>query len=146
MDTAIAPESVKPRLNMNIEMDDRTYLFPDGKLLSHVAISSDDQCRVTFDAVFVFNATCVEPRLWALDLEDAREFGRKLVDAYYQGKTQHVLSDGAKIAVVFNPNGFLIQFGDIKSPVELFIGASCIMRFVHGLLRVIDSVSPVLAH
>lgn len=146
MDAGLTSEAAKPRLAMNVEVDDRTYLFPDGKLLSHITIAADDKSHITFDAVFVFNASKLDPRFWALDLEDARDFARKMIDAYFQGKTQHVLTDTARIAIIFNPNGFLVQFGDLKSPIELFVGAGCIMRFVHGLLRVIDSVSPILAH
>ena len=146
MDTVLTSEAVKPRLSMNVEVDDRTYLFPDGKLLSHITIATDDKNRITFDAVFVFNASKLDPRFWVLELDDARDLSRKMIDAYFQGKTQHVLTDTARVAIIFNPNGFLLQFGDLKTPVELFVGAGCIMRFVHGLLRVIDSVSPILAH
>lgn len=143
---AATGESLKGRLNMNVEMDERTYLFPDGKLLSHIGIGVSERDRITFDAVFVFNNTRMDPRFWILEIDDARDLARKLLDAYYQGKTQHVLTDTARIAILFNPNGFLLQYGDLKSPIELFVGAGCIMRLVHGLLRVIDSVSPVVAH
>lgn len=146
MDTALASDPVKSRLTMNVELDDRSYLFPDGKLVSHIGISADERSRITFDAVFVFNQSKIDPRFLVLELEDARDLARKIVDAFFQGKTHHVLTDTAKVAIVFNPNGFLIQLGDVKHPIELFIGASSIMRFVHGLLRVIDSVSPVVSH
>lgn len=146
MDMLTKSDAALARLAINVEMDDRSFLFPDGKLLSHLRVSHDGRGEVHVDAVFVFNETKVDPHLWSIPLEEAREFGRKLIDSAYQAKSNHVLSDTTRVAIIVNTNGFLIQYGDLKEPVELFFGPSVIWRLVHAILRVVDHASPVVAH
>jgi hypothetical protein len=134
------------RLTVNVEMDDRTFLFPDGKFLSHILVGSTAENMITLDGVFHFNGTRSDPRFCVLDLDDARELSRKLIDAFYQGRTQHVITDTVRIAIVFNPNGFVVQFGELRSTTDLFINPPSVLRLTQGLLRVIDSISPVLSH
>lgn len=140
----------RPRLVINVEMDDRTVLFPDGKFLSHLALHESDAGKdgeaVRLEGVFHFNEERSDPVLAVLEVEDAREFGRALLDAVFQGRTQHMLSETAKIAVIFNPNGFVLKFGEERALKELFIASPAIVRLAQGVLRMVDRLSAPSPH
>ncbi len=141
--------SVKSRLVINVEVDDRTVLFPDGKFLSHIALSEEDAAgdgAVRLEGVFLFNESRLGPEIATLPVEDAHELARSILDAVFQGRTQHVLSETAKIAVVFNPNGFVLRFGEGDALRELFIGSPAIIRLAQGILRMADRLSAQPAH
>lgn len=141
--------SPKSRLVINVEVDDRTVLFPDGKFLSHIALSEEDAAgdgAVRLEGVFLFNESRLGPEIATLPVEDARELARSILDAVFQGRTQHVLSETAKVAVVFNPNGFVLRFGEGDALRELFIGSPAIIRLAQGILRMADRLSALPAH
>ena len=87
-----------------------------------------------------------EEVLDSLEIEDARELARSILDAVFQGRTQHVLSQTTKVAVVFNPNGFVLRFGEGAALRELFIGSPAIIRLAQGILRMTDRLSAMPAH
>ncbi|WP_372400555.1 hypothetical protein ABMY26_36025 (plasmid) [Azospirillum sp. HJ39] len=149
----------KSKLVINIEVDDRTVLFPDGKFLSHIALHEGvlheealpDAGRQESDAlrlegVYLFNESRLAPEISCLAIDDARELARSILDAVFQGRTQHVLSDSAKVAVIFNPNGFVLRFGEGNALRELFIGSPAIVRLAQGILRMVDRLSALPAH
>lgn len=141
--------SAKSRLVINVEVDDRTVLFPDGKFLSHIALSEEDAAgdgAVRLEGVFLFNESRLGPEIATLPVEDARELARSVLDAVFQGRTQHVLSETAKVAVVFNPNGFVLRFGEGDALRELFIGSPAVIRLAQGILRMADRLSAMPAH
>lgn len=142
--------SARSKLVINIEVDDRTVLFPDGKFLSHIALhegeTAEGDSAVRLEGVFLFNESRLGPEIACLDVEDAREFARSILDAVFQGRTQHVLSETAKVAVVFNPNGFVLRFGEGAALRELFIGSPAIVRLAQGVLRMADRLSALPAH
>ncbi len=137
---------LRSRLVINVEMDDRSVLFPDGKFLSHLALHETEGAGIRLEAVFHFNEERADPLIAAIEAEDAREFGRAILDAVFQGRTQHVLSDAVKIAVIFNPNGFVLKFGEERTLRELFIASPAIIRLAQGLLRMVDRVSALPRH
>ena len=81
-----------------------------------------------------------------LDLDEARDVARALLDAVFQGRSQHVLSEQSKTAVVFNPNGFVIRFGEDRTLRELLIASPAIVRLSQGILRVADRISALIPH
>lgn len=138
------------KLVINVEVDDRTVLFPDGKFLSHITLHEDRTAEgggaVRLDSVFLFNESRLGPEIACLEMEDARELARSILDAVFQGRTQHVLSNTAKIAVIFNPNGFVLRSGEGAALRELFIGSPAIIRLAQGVLRIADRLSALPAH
>lgn len=140
------------RIAVNVEMDDRTVLFPGGNFLTHVMVSTDpglpepESQKIRLEAVFLFNEQRTEPLFAALDIDDAEELGRALLEAVFQGRTQHILSETAKIAVVFNPNGFVVRFGEERAAKELFIASPAIIRLAQGILRITDRMSAPAPH
>lgn len=131
----------RPKLVINIEADDRTVLFPDGKFLSHISVQETGDGSLRLEGVFLFNESRQDQEIAQLSVDDARELGRALLEAVFQGRTQHVLSDGAKIAVVFNPNGFVLRIGEEPALRELFVASPAIVRLSQGLLRMVDKLS-----
>ena len=95
------------------------------------------------DAVFSFNQSRTPPRLVVLDLEDTREFGRRLVEAVHTAKTQLVVTNGIRITINVVANGYHLHFGDMNSGIELFLGTNCIWRLCQGLLRIADLIAPI---
>ena len=142
----LSSAAARARLVVNVEMDDRTVLFPDGKFLTHVAIAEDAGGGIRLDAVFLFNESRTEATIAVVEPEDARELGRALLEAVFQGRTQHVLSETARIAVVFNPNGFVLRFGEERALRELFIASPAIVRLAQGVLRMVDRVCALPPH
>lgn len=142
----LSSAAARARLVVNVEMDDRTVLFPDGKFLTHVAIAEDAGGGIRLDGVFLFNESRTEATIASIEPEDARELGRALLEAVFQGRTQHVLSETARIAVVFNPNGFVLRFGEERALRELFIASPAIVRLAQGVLRMVDRVCALPPH
>lgn len=132
-------------LVINVELDDRSFLFPDGKTVSHAALREEGD-RVRIDGVFHFNESRQDTLIQTLDVDDAREFARAVVEAVSQGRTQHVLSDAVRIAVIFNPNGFMIRFGEGRAMRELFVNSPAVLRLAQGVLRLADRMSAPPAH
>lgn len=136
----------RPGLEIQIAMDERAFVFPDGKAVTHLLLSSEGRDVIHLDAVFGFNETCLPPRILTLGLEDARDFARKLVEGVYQARTQHVISDTARVTINVVTNGYLIQFGGPSGSTDLFVGTGVIWKICHALLRMVDSLSPVVAN
>jgi hypothetical protein len=85
-----------------------------------------DFTPIFVEAVYPFNQSHTPPRLVALDLEDAREFGRRLIEAVHCARTQLVVTSGIRISINVVANGYHLQFGDMNNATELFLGTNCI--------------------
>lgn len=134
------------RLVVNVETDDRTVLFPMAKFLTHIAVQGLADGRVRLEAVCTFNEARAPTEIVTLDVEDAVVLARALIDAVYQGRTQHVLSETAKVAVIFNPNGFVVACGEGAAQRELFLCSPAILRLSQGILRVVDRLDAAIGH
>ncbi len=139
-------QTSRSRYVVNVEADDRTVLFPEGKFLSHVLVQEWDEGQIRLEAVFHFNEARAETAIAVLDLDEARDVARALLDAVFQGRSQHVLSEQSRTAVVFNPNGFVIRFGEDRALRELLIASPAIVRLSQGILRVADRISALVPH
>lgn len=132
----------RPEFVVKIDLDDRAFLFPAGKSVAQISFTTEGRA-IHLDAVYPFNETHTPPRLLTLDLDDARELGRRLVDAVYQARTQLAMSDGMRIAVNVIANGYHLQIGDMSDPTDLYLSTGCIWRVCQGLLRIVDHIAPV---
>jgi hypothetical protein len=70
----------KSKFEIKIDLDERSYLFPAGKSVSQLLFLSDGR-TILVEAIFPFNQSRTPPRLISFDLDDAREFGRRLIEA-----------------------------------------------------------------
>ena len=143
---AAAQRTASEQPSVTVELDDRSFLFPQHKPVSHLKVQVTPEGDVELSVIYEFNQTRHDNRLCSLNSDDCRQFARKLIDGYYQGRTQNVLSDTAKIGIVFNPNGFLVMFQQSEPQVDLFISPSSLLRLTRGLLKLLDKVLPVASH
>ena len=132
----------KPKFEIKVDLDERCFLFPAGKSVSQLVLLSDGR-TILVDAIYPFNQTRTPPRLAVLGLDDARELGRRLVEAVHTARTQFVGTDGVRISINVIANGYHLQFGDMNAATELFLGTGCIWRVCQGLLRIVDLIAPI---
>ncbi|HWP25072.1 MAG TPA: hypothetical protein VNL39_01875 [Xanthobacteraceae bacterium] len=137
--------TLKPKYEVKVDLDDRAFLFPAGKSLAQLMFLSDGQ-KIYVEAAFHFNQSRTPPRLLTLDLEDAQELARRLVEAVHTARTQLAITAGLRITINVVANGYHLQIGDMSDARELFLGTGSIWRVCHGLLRIIDLIAPVEAN
>lgn len=137
----VLPDS-KPKHEIRVELDDRAFLFPAGKPVIQLVFLAGGK-TIHIDAAYPFNQSGSHPRIYTLDLGDARELGRRLVEAVHTARTQIVVSEGTHITITVVPNGYRLQFGDMSQPIELYLSTGSIWRVCLGLLRAIDLIAPV---
>jgi len=128
-----------------LDLDERAVFYPAGKGITRIVISPE-RGGLAFDAVYAFNKTHTSPRIMWLSLDDARTFGRCLVDSVYQARPQNAITGTMRIGITVHTNGFHIDINDADRPVELFIGLNSIWRFALLVLRAVDRVAPIEAH
>ncbi len=136
---------IRPDYIIKVDLDERAFVFPAGKSVSQIAFATEGRL-IHLEVVYPFNETHTPPRLVTLGLEDARELGRRLVDAVYQARTQLAISDGMRIAINVVANGYHLQIGDMTEPTDLYLSTGCIWRVCQGLLRIVDRIAPVEAN
>lgn len=130
-----------PKLTVNVDLDERSFVFPDGKHISQLRIMAFPS-RLIFECSFSFNQSKSNPFLFELDVEDAVDFSRKLVDCVYRAQTTNVISESAHIAIMVTPNGYVWQIGDMNHAREIYFGTGCIWRVCKGTLQALDQVRP----
>jgi len=133
-------------LTVNIETDDRSVLFPAGKFVTHISVQTQSAELLRLDAIFSFNEAGAPCEIAVLDCENARAFARAILDGVFQGRSQHVINDKVRIMLVFNPNGFVVTFGNGKDAADLYIASPAILRLAQALLRVADRLAPTQRH
>ena len=148
MTTNTSPRLVadlKPKYEVKVDLDDRAFLFPAGKSVAQLLFLSDGK-RINVEAVYPFNQSRTPPRLLTLDVDDAKEFARRLIEAVHHARTQLVVTAGIRITINVVANGYHLQIGDLNAATELFLSTACIWRVCQGLLRIVDLMAPVEAH
>ena len=137
----VLPES-KPIYEVKVDLDNRAFLFPSGKPVIQLLLQAEGK-RVHVDAIYPFNQSRTPPRVLSLGIEDAKELGRRLVEAVHTARTQLVVSESVRITINVIANGYHLQVGDMNQPTELFLSTGCIWRVCQGLLRIVDFIAPV---
>jgi hypothetical protein len=74
------------KYEVKVDLDDRAFLFPAGKSVAQLLLLSDGK-RIFVEAVYPFNQSRTPPRVLTLDLDDAKELGRRLIDAVHHART-----------------------------------------------------------
>jgi hypothetical protein len=123
---------------MKIELDERAFLFPEGKPVTHLVIMRQGAQEFHFDAVFAFNRSRDHARFATLDLAQMREFTRELLGAVYASKPSFVLEGGLKISINVVFNGYIVEFTNGDDRRELYLGAGSIWRVLKSLSMAID--------
>ncbi|MBF0310497.1 MAG: hypothetical protein HQL56_13305 [Magnetococcales bacterium] len=131
---------------VSVDLDERAFLFPEGKLMNQLRFAALANGEVQIDAVYAFNASRSTPELVRLSLDDARELAKRLVEGVYRAQTQHIASDSTRITLFVIANGYMIQIGDMNNAQEIFLSTSVIWRVCQALLRVVDMLTPAQTH
>jgi hypothetical protein len=134
--------ALKPKFEVKVDLDDRAYLFPAGKSIAQLVFVSDGT-TIQIEAAYQFNQSRTPPRLLVLDYDDAKELGRRLVEAVHHARTQLVMTAGVRITINVVANGYHLRIGDMNDATELYLSTGCIWRVCQGLLRIVDLISPV---
>jgi len=134
--------ALKPKHEVKVDLDDRAFLFPAGKSIAQLVFLSDGT-SIHIEAAYQFNQSRTPPRLLVLDYEDAKELGRRLVEAVHHARTQLVMTAGVRITINVVANGYHLRIGDMNDATELFLSTACIWRVCQGLLRIVDLIAPV---
>jgi hypothetical protein len=145
MSSAPMPNAPAAPHVVQVDLDERAFLFPAGKSVSQLIFTATG-ASVAIDLTFPFNQTRLAPRLAVLAVDDAAVLARCLTMAVYQARTQHAISETMHITIDVLANGYRLQFGDMHKPLELLLGTACIWRVCQGLLRAVDVISPVQSH
>lgn len=129
-----------------VDLDERAFLFKPGafggKPLTRLVFHPAGRV-IQVDAVFAFNASRAAPRLFLLELDDARLLARTMVDAVFLARTQHAISETMRIAVEVLTNGYRMHIGELDGGMDLYFGTASVWRLCQGLLRAVDAIAPV---
>ena len=136
---------LKPKFEVKVDLDDRAFLFPAGKALNQLLFLSDGR-QVFIEGVFPFNQARTPPRILTISHDEAREFGRRLIEAVHTAKTQLVVTGELRISINVVANGYYLQIGDMNAATEVFLSTACVWRVCQGLLRIVDLIAPVEAN
>lgn len=141
----VRPQAARRLTTVNVEMDDKCFLFPQGKALSHLVFSwTRDGVRIA--AAFHYNNARSDGHVADISLADAVELTRYLVEAFYQSRTQTVLSDTVKATVIHHPNGFQLVFEQEGELREIYCGQATPLRLARGLSQLLDANIPTDAN
>jgi hypothetical protein len=141
-----APAVAEAESIFKVELDDRCFLFPDGKQLAHILVSALRTGGVTFDAVYGFNKTRLPSRILHLELSEAKQFVREFIDAIYAAKPGFVLTENIRITILVVANGYRLEFLRNDQKQEIFLSTSVVWRFIKALLMAVDEASPVVTN
>jgi hypothetical protein len=133
---------LKPDFAVKVDLDERCFLFPAGKSVVQLVFLAQGKA-IHLEAVYGFNESRTPPRILSLDLEDARELARRLIEAVHQARTQLVITPGLRVTINVMANGYHLQIGDTNHATDLFLGTGCIWRVCQGILRIIDHIAPI---
>jgi hypothetical protein len=143
----VAPQTASSAVPViRIELDERCFLFPDGKLLTHLMLVREDKDTIGFEAVFPFNATRLPARFLSLSRDEARLFAKEMIEVVYAARSGLMLHDSLKISIIVAPNGYRVDYQRAEMRVETFLSTGVIWRVIKGILQAVDEASPVVSH
>jgi hypothetical protein len=117
------------------------FLFPAGKSINQLLLLSDGK-TISIEGVFPFSQSHPPPHMVLLDLEDSREFGRRLVKPC-SARTQMVVTANIRFTINVVANGYHLQFNDMNNAPELFSGHQQYLAGLPRRLRIADLIAPV---
>jgi hypothetical protein len=135
-----------PDVLIKIDLDDRCFLFPSAKNVSHLQVLVYRGEKVRLEAVYPYNVSQTPAELIELKPQAVAEFSRKLVDTVYRAGSVLYIAGNQNIAVATLANGYSLQVGDSVHQRDLFISTSCIWRLCGALCRASDLLATPQAH
>lgn len=138
--TGVAPA---PDAVIKVDLDERAYLFPQGKQVLQLHVLAYRPHMIRLEATFAFNEARASHELFELTADDARDLVRRLVEAVYRAQSGQVVSRTTTLSIAVVANGYIVQVGDHEQMRELFLSTSCIWRVCSGIARAVDFIAPI---
>lgn len=139
-------ESDSTRNVISVDMDDRTFLFPETRNIAQLKFSTQPGGMVSLEFVYAHNVSHLPPSKVTLQYEDAKNLCLRLIDAVYRAQTQNSITESAHIAITMASNGYIFIIEEGGTQRQLYMGTSVIWRVCNALCRIIDIQSPILSH
>lgn len=143
---AQAVDRIAPDAIIKVDLDDRAFLFPSGKLVPQLHILAYKPHKLRFEAHYAFNESKASPELFELSAADARELSRRLVESVYRAQSCQVVSRDTSLGITVVANGYILQFGPLESTRELMLSTGCIWRVCGAIARAVDFISPIASN
>lgn len=147
--TPITPQTVAKgpvEVLIKIDLDERAFLFPQHKALTHLNLRVIRPNIVRAEAGYAFNQSRSSPVLFELAVDDCAEFSRRLVEATYRARSTEIVTRTLSVSMLVVANGYILNIADKDRPTELFLGTSSIWRVCSGFARAIDLLSPIASN
>lgn len=147
--TPLAPPTVARapvEIAIKIDLDERAFLFPQNKSLTHLNLRVIRPNIVRVEAGYAFNQTRASPVLFDLSGNDCAEFSRRLVEAVYRARSSEIVTRTLSVSLLVVANGYILNFGDRDQPLELFLGTGSIWRVCSGFARAVDLLAPIASN
>jgi hypothetical protein len=141
-----ASQRVHPAVVIKIDLDERVFVFPQNKPLTHLQLHVVRPNTVRFEATYAFNQNREDPTLFEITGEDCAELTRRLVEAVYRAQSTQVVTASVSIGISVAVNGYILQINRADGPIELFLGMGSIWRVCNGLSRAVDFLSPIASN
>ena len=136
----------EPTAMIKVDLDERAFLMPVPKQLTHLQLLVFKPNMIRLEGVFLFNASGASTELVELTGVDATELATRLIDSVYRAQSSVIVTKTTSLTVSVVTNGYVLQFGDLTNPRELFLSTSCIWRVCSGLARAVDFLSHSARH
>lgn len=148
LEPRIAVETTLQRAEavIKVELDERAFLFPRPKQLSHMQLSVYKPDKVEVAAGFAYNLSGQPTQLFELTAADVHDFAQQLVGSVYRAQSGMIVTKSISIGISVVANGYIWQFGEITNPHELYLSTGTIWRVCGAFGRACDLLSPAAKH
>jgi hypothetical protein len=143
---AAEAQPLRPDAVIKVELDERAYLFPRPKQLTHLQISVYKPNRVEVAAIFAYNTSGQPAQLFDLSAEDVQDFAQQLVGSVYRAQSGMIVTKSISIGISVVANGYIWQFGEITAPQELYLSTGGIWRVCGAFGRACDLLTLPAKH
>jgi hypothetical protein len=140
------PNLREPDAQIKVELDERCFLFPTAKGVTHIQFLVYRNQKLRLELVFPYNVSQTPIEFLEFKPAAVPEFTRKLVDAVYRTTSFLYISDRQNVAFATHVNGYTLQVGDIASQRELFLSLASIWRLSNAFCRASDFLATPAAH
>ncbi len=132
-----------PDAIVKIDLDDRAYIFPEGKPITQLHVMAYRGQGLRIEALYAFNQSRASPVLFEIPADDASDFLKRLVEAVYRAQSCQIVSPTLSLSIAVVANGYLFQLGGLETSRELMVSTGSIWRVCAGLARALDAITPI---
>ncbi len=135
-----------PEAQIRVDLDDRCFLFPAAKNVSHMQLLIYRGKKLRLEVAFPYNASQSASEFLELGADAVPDFARKMVEAVYRAGSFLTIVDGLNISMCTHANGYNLQVGDFSTQRDLFVSPACIWRLCGAICRAGDFLAVKEAH